>query len=85
MKAVEGMDVEVRLFHGLNRYLAHGDGEYSQRLEIMSGTTAGQVLKDLGLAEKEGVVIFVNGRNVEWEYVLKPGDILAAMRPAGGG
>jgi molybdopterin synthase sulfur carrier subunit len=79
------MDIEVRLFHGLNKYLPHSDGEYTQRLEITSGTTAGQALTNLGLTEKEGIVIFVNGRNVKWEYVLKPGDVLAAMLPAGGG
>jgi sulfur carrier protein ThiS len=85
MKVVMGMDIEVRLFHGLNKYLSRGDREYTQRLEIASGTTAGRVLTDLGLAEKEGIVIFVNGANVGWEYVLKPGDVLAATRPAGGG
>jgi hypothetical protein len=79
------MDIEVRLYHGLNKHLPSGDRQYSQRLEIASGATAGRVLSELGLAEKQGIVIFVNGRNVEWEYVLKPGDVLAAMRPAGGG
>jgi len=79
------MDIEVRLYHGLNKYLPNGDRQYSQRLEIASGSTAGKVLAELGLAKKEGIVIFVNGANVDWEYVLKPGDVLAAMRPAGGG
>ncbi len=79
------MDIEVRLYHGLNKHLPSGDQQYSQRLEIASGSTAGSVLTELGLTEKAGVVIFVNGRNVEWEYVLNPGDVLAATRPAGGG
>jgi molybdopterin synthase sulfur carrier subunit len=85
MKAVMGMDIEVRLFHGLNKYLPHGDKDYSQRLEISLGTTAEQVLTGLGLPKKEGMVVFVNGTSVRWEYVLKPGDVLAAMLPAGGG
>jgi sulfur carrier protein ThiS len=85
IKAVTSMDIEVRLFHGLGKYLPQSNGEYSQRLEIASDTTVARALIDLGLAEKEGIVIFVNGRNVKWDYVLKPGDVLAAMLPAGGG
>jgi sulfur carrier protein ThiS len=85
MKAVKRMDIEVRLYHGLNKYFPHVDHEYIHRLEITSGTTARQVLTNIGLSEKEGILIFVNGRNVEWEHVLKAGDVLAAMRPAAGG
>jgi|GEM_PF-1934710 len=79
------MDIEVRLYHGLNKHLPCGDQQYSQKFEIASGSTAGRILTELGLTENEGVVIFVNGRNVEWEYVLEPGDVLVATRPAGGG
>jgi sulfur carrier protein ThiS len=79
------MEIVVRLYHGLNKYLPPGDGGYARTVTVPKGATAANVLRDLGVPRMEGVVLFVKGQAVGWDHILEPGDVLAAMLPAGGG
>lgn len=79
------MEIGIRLYHGLNKYLPPGEGEYTRRVEVPTGATVGQVLTDLGVPKNEAMVLFVGGRAVKRDYVLRPGDVLTGLLPAGGG
>ncbi len=79
------MDIEIRLFHGLNKYLPPGEGNYSRQLKVPSGASVEEVLADLGLPKDVAMIHLVGGRTVSGRYILQPGDVLSAMLPAGGG
>ena len=79
------MEIEIRLYHGLNKYLPPGDGEYSRRLDVSSRATVEQVLGAIGVSRQKGLVLLVQGQIAQWDHVLSPGDVLTAMLPAGGG
>ena len=80
-----GVKIEIRFYHGLNKYLPPGDGEYTRRLDVPSGATAEWVLADLGVPKRETLVLFLNGQVIGGDHALEPGDVLTAMLPAGGG
>jgi sulfur carrier protein ThiS len=79
------MEIEIRLFHGLGRYLPPGEGAYSRLLEVPPGSTADQVLADIGLPDNPSFVLMVGGKPAKRDQVLLPGDSLTVMLPAGGG
>jgi hypothetical protein len=79
------MEIVVKLYHGLNKYLPPGDGGYARTVTALTGATAGNVLHELDVPRMEGLVLFVKGQAVGWDHILEPGDVLVAMLPAGGG
>jgi sulfur carrier protein ThiS len=79
------MDIKIRLYHGLNKYLPPGKDAYTRELEVSQGATVEQVLTDLGVPKDDAMVLLVGGRPVTWDHVLGQGDVLTALRPAGGG
>ncbi len=56
-----------------------------KEMEFPAGTTAGDVVRFLGIPEREVTLIFVNGRHSESGTVLGEGDMLALFPPIGGG
>ena len=79
------IEIEIRFFHGLNRYLPPGEGEYSRRLRTPPGLTVDEVLIRLGVPRDQPMVLLVDGRPVKPDHVLRTGDVLSALRPAEGG
>ncbi len=79
------IEIQIRFFHGLNRYLPPGDGEYERRITIPSGSTVDEVLTRLGMPRDHPMVLLVDGRPVKADHVLRSGDVLSALRPAEGG
>ena len=84
-KKIPRMKVEIRLYHGLNRFLPAGSDGFSCRLEIAAGSTVADVFKRLGIPPEENLLIFVGGQLVTQTHILQTEDVLAAMLPAGGG
>lgn len=79
------MEVEVKLFGNLGKYLPDGGDRFSFRKEIQEDATVGQLLKELSLPEGTPVLIMVNGRQADASYVLRDRDEITLFSPAGGG
>jgi sulfur-carrier protein len=72
--------VQVKLFATLR------EGRFEAKLvEVGAATTIGDVIRTLGIPEKEVTLIFVNGRHAEPDQLLAGGDRLALFPPVGGG
>ena len=74
------MEVTVKLFATLRQ------GRFDIRSsEFPTGAKVGDVVKMLGLPEKEVTLIFVNGVHGTFATELHAGDTLALFPPVGGG
>lgn len=74
------MKITVKLFATLR------DGRFSaETREFPQGSTAGNVIGQLGLRDEEAALILVNGRHGEPDTALSEGDTVALFPPIGGG
>ncbi len=72
--------VQVKLFATLR------EGRFAEKImEVTAATNTGDVIRALGIPEKEVTLIFVNGRHAELDDLLTEGDRLALFPPVGGG
>ncbi|MEA3336620.1 MAG: MoaD/ThiS family protein [Chloroflexota bacterium] len=79
------MEVEVRVFATLRKYLPElGVGE-PKILEIHEGTTLAELCDQLGLPIAEVKVIMRNGLQAEPEEIIAEGDRIAYIPAVGGG
>jgi len=77
--------VHVKLFATLRRRYPHlGLGE-AMPVDLLEGTTVGQLVEHLRLPEKDVKVVFVNNVVRGEEYTLSDGDKLGMFPPVGGG
>jgi len=56
-----------------------------ETLEFSPGVTIDQVIKELGIPEKEVTLIFVNGHHADIHDTLSDGDTIDLFPPVGGG
>jgi molybdopterin converting factor small subunit len=77
------MKVRIKLFQDYKQY--HDTPEYD--LELPAGTTAGQIVKQLGIKGPElaYLILIIKGKRVYDEYLLQDGDELVFAAPIGGG
>jgi MoaE-MoaD fusion protein len=81
------MEINVKYFAIIRESL----GRSEERKEVPEGTTAGQVLDQLGrefpnLAPlKPALMLMVNQEYARQDHVLRPGDELALIPPVSGG
>lgn len=74
------MEVEVRLFATFR------DGrEKKQIIKINEDATVLDIIKLLGIEEKEVAIMLLNGRDGESNRLLKDGDVISLFPPVGGG
>ena len=79
------MDIEVRLFSLLSKYLPEGATGRSIRLTVPEGTTVSQVLDQLGVPLGLSKLIFINGVHSKPDTVLGNGNVLGVFPPIAGG
>jgi sulfur carrier protein ThiS len=79
------MEVEVKLFGNLGHYLPEGGNRFSFTKQFNEKTTVEHLLKELALPEAMPVLVVVNGRRVEKDYVLHDKDDVVLFSPAEGG
>jgi len=77
------MQVQVRLYAGLARYVA-GYGSVLE-VELGEGSTLADLVATLDLPADEVRLTFVNGRARPLEYQLAPRDRVGIFPPIGGG
>ncbi len=79
------MHVAVRLFGNLGHYLPEGGNRFSFTKSLDDGTTVQEMMGSLGLPKELPIIVVVNGRRVEADWVLTDGDEVNVLRPSGGG
>ncbi len=79
------MAIEVRLFATLRRYAPGLEIGEPLRLDIEEGTTARDVLQQLGIPADDVKIVMRNNRQVDLDTVLQDGDRVAFIPAVGGG
>jgi molybdopterin converting factor small subunit len=79
------MNVEVRLFALLERYLPAGSEGDGVSLDVPPGTTVRDVVESLKIPGEPSCLTVINGRDAPPEQVLAPGDVLSMFPPLAGG
>jgi sulfur carrier protein ThiS len=79
------VQVAVRLFGNLGHYLPEGGNRFSFMKSLDDGTTVQEMLGGLCLPKELPIIVIVNGRRAEADYILKDGDEVNVLRPSGGG
>lgn len=74
------MKVEIRLFASLRKY-----GLPQEEMELVEGTTVGNLLEKMGIPPSEVAITLVNGRHAQKELPLNDGETLALFPPIAGG
>ena len=74
------MQIRVKLFATLR-----DNREKELLLDLPEQTGIQSILEELGIAEQEVAVIFLNGRGVPLDHPLRAGDTLSLFPPVGGG
>jgi thiamine biosynthesis protein ThiS len=81
----EKIDIEVRLFAYL-RELFPSENRGVKKLEIPANFTIDNLLDEVGVKEKEIMIVMVNGlRKQNHNEKLKDGDRIGIFPPVGGG
>jgi sulfur carrier protein ThiS len=78
------MNITLKLFASLRRYLPEDCTGSACDLEVDPGTTVADVLARYGVPT-EGIVILVNGRSVDLDQALEEGDVMAVFHALAGG
>ena len=79
------MEIEVRLFAALSKYLPEGSAGRSARLTISKGATVSQAMEQLGVPMDLAKLIFVDSVHSKPDTVLQDGNILSIFPPIAGG
>ncbi len=79
------MQVEVRLYATLRRYLPDLKAGQGFSLNLPEGTTVADALAALGVPVDDAKQAFVNDQAVAWDFVLREGDSLRVFPPMAGG
>jgi len=74
------MKITIKLFATLRK------GRFEERImDLPEGVKIGQVIRQIALPEKEVNLIFINGRNADFNAPLYEGDTVSIFPPVGGG
>jgi sulfur carrier protein ThiS len=79
------MNVQLKLFATLRRYLPDGAVGNRCQVEAPKDTRVRDLLARFGVPEKESLVILVNGRDAPADCVLQEGDVVAVFPAMAGG
>ena len=80
------MKIELRLFASLRKKLPPGSPRGKCDLELPDGTTIGQVLERMAIAQASAQMVLVNGdHDRNFDRVLRGGDVLSVFPPVAGG
>jgi sulfur carrier protein ThiS len=77
--------VQVKLFATLRRFRPELEVGEAFAVELPTGATVADLMREIGLPEDEVRLIFVNGLFRESDHVLGNDDELGIFPPVGGG
>ncbi len=79
------MEVDVRVFATLRRYMPEqGIGE-ALRLDVQDGATLGRICDQLGIPRQEIKIVMQNGLQVDFDTPAEPDARIAYIPAVGGG
>jgi molybdopterin synthase sulfur carrier subunit len=74
------MKITIKLFATLQK------GRFEEKImDFPEGIKIGQIVRQIALPEKEVNLIFINGRNADFNTPLSEGDTVSFFPPVGGG
>ena len=81
------MQVEVKLFAGLQRYFPENSSKNSCRIETSQGDSIKDILRRLKIPSQRfsGLLIMANGTHVKLDYVPRDGDVISVFTAIAGG
>jgi sulfur carrier protein ThiS len=79
------LQVELRVFSGLEKYLSHKRFGEPVPVELPEGATLRDLLQKMGIPEEQVFTILVNGRHQSLDYIPGEGDRVSLFPPVGGG
>ena len=79
------MEIQIRLFATLTKYLPPGADGRTARLTVPDGATVAQVLDQVGIPPGLSKLLMVDGVHRDRETVLEPGCVLSVFPPIAGG
>lgn len=82
---VDNLQVEVRVFGGLEKFLPGVRFGQPVKIEVSESATVGILLKELGIPPEYIHAVLVNGRHAELGDRLVSGDRVSLFPPIGGG
>ena len=82
---VDNLQVEVRVFGGLEKFLSGVKFAQPFKVEISENATVGMLLKELEVPPEYIHAVLVNGRHADLEDRLFSGDRVSLFPPVGGG
>ena len=82
---VTAMRIEVRLFATLTQYSPPGSDGRRAQLSVAEGTTAGEILDELGIPREEAKLIFIDSVHGDPSTTLQSGSVVSVFPPIAGG
>lgn len=79
------MNIELRLFGDLRRYLPEDNDGFSSRITIEDEKTVGDLLNDMQIPKELPKIILVNSLHADSGQILKEGDTVSVFPPVAGG
>jgi hypothetical protein len=79
------IQIEVKLFHSLRRYLPPETEGYAVSIQIPIGATVSDVFDRLGIPRELPALVLVDGIHRGINHQLHPNAVLTVLEPAGGG
>ncbi|MCL5959594.1 MAG: MoaD/ThiS family protein [Chloroflexi bacterium] len=75
----------MRLYATLRKFLPNVDLVNGHTMQVTEGTTVTSLLEQIGVPVEMTKQVFVNARQVEFDYVVQPADRVAIFPPIAGG
>lgn len=80
------MKIELRLFASLRKKLPSGSPRGRCELDLPTGVTVDEVLRQMTIPHESAQMLLVNGEHDRnFERVLQDGDVLSVFPPVAGG
>jgi len=79
------MQVELRVFSGLEKFMPHKRFGEPLGIELDQGGTVRDLLEKTGIPEEQVFTVLVDGRHQPLGYVLHEGARVSLFPPVGGG
>lgn len=79
------MEIEIRLFASLRKYLPEGDRSAGIHLKVPDDATVAHVLDVLEVPREAARLVFVNSVRAQLSQLLRAGDRLGVFPPVAGG
>ncbi len=79
------IEVELRLFGSLGRFLKDGQIDEKGLIQVNDGSTIEDIIKNLNIDRDETKIILVNGRPCELDSVLRDDDRVVIFPAVVGG